>query len=373
MEDHSKIERREKEQHAYKNYSVRYQESVIERSKIKLRPKEGQEFINLRWEANCGSDVLTMSHLRDTYIATGHSAFDINIWDICDDEKIVHVRRIKTGRESYNNIQPLGDDRIVCCCFFNDTNPITIYNWCTGELICHTNVDDNVWPGGITALDANHFLVAGNRKIAIYNAATSPLQFYWTLGRGQFFYKAVEALSSNALVALTNHRLTFWNVNEKQLLKVIKLEEGVDNFYCMAQMNGVLVCGTFRGCLVFYDLKDLSIIHSSKVHDDAINQIIVITGDALVTASNDGSVKIWSTLHLANGPYCLRVLKKGVGAVYNLILVQDKYLLSCGSTHFFNVTCFEITKDVFVNKKCLKSALFSSIHELSDVLIKAVR
>ena len=274
-------------------------------------------------KVSCHSnDILSMAYSLDgTKFATGSADQNIILWNV---------------KNSYSKITPLSNNTAVNCLSFSNEgklllsggNDYTIKIWDieTGSMLKFLEGHN----GGVTGVA----LTEDNQTII--SCSTDKTVRIWEKSKGKSFKKSLGLEpGAGAFISMEGKEIKFINAKTGKLLNTLQGHTDVITCYCFSRKTlrqGNFIITGSADCTVKQWNSGTGKMHNTyegtKAHKGRVNEVLYsLEEDLIFSASNDGTIKIWNTVH----ENCLNTIEKHQGAVLCLALSKNgKKLLSGG-------------------------------------------
>ena len=97
---------------------------------------------------------------------------------------------------------------------------------------------------------------------------------------------------SDLLYVCGNNTISIINTNTC----TIKTIENTDNILCLVKKGNKLICGSQTGFIYIIDIKTEKYDIIGKVHSYAINDLLLINDNTLLSCSADSTIKVWQQI-----------------------------------------------------------------------------
>lgn len=148
------------------------------------------------------------------------------------------------------------------------------------------------------------------------------------------FYQAAISPDSRFLALASDYRVVhLWGIQEKIEITTLKGSDDTIRSVAFSPDGGVVIAASYKGSLFIWDVGSQTLLGSQQAHTKSVNEIIV-RGNLLFSASDDGTIKIWNyrqngRIQLPELP--LYTLEGHESPVYSLTLSNDGKLLATAS------------------------------------------
>ena len=168
----------------------------------------------------------------------------------------------------------------------------TIKIWQFGDSFKHCPIkviksEDNI----ISMKYINNTIIYGNKECVTFWSTTTQqcvTKFKVScLGSNSIYY-------SELLYVSGNNRISIINVNTCTI-DTINIEKN-DRILCLVKKGNKLICGSHNGFIYIIDINTKTYDTIGKVHSYAINDLLLIDNNTLLSCSADSTIKVWEQI-----------------------------------------------------------------------------
>jgi WD40 repeat protein len=244
------------------------------------------------------SDVLTLTTVGDTFLASGSRDTTIKVWHWSSGRL---VKNLTGHTQAVNDLLTLHNSTMLVSCA--DDKFIKMWNTSNGNLLKtllgHSHGDYHVGKIDVSRIVMSHngFLVSSFAdNIKVWNLTQGKTIRYLNFNSEKV--RSLQSLNKELIASGMGREIFIWEVNSgKQVKTLLGHVDGVRALVLLE--NGHLASASSDHTIRIWDLRDRNDVHGSLfltlsiAHDNGILCLTLLANGNLASGSQDGSFKIW--------------------------------------------------------------------------------